>query len=436
MTGSADIAETERPEDGYRVPKLRFPEFRDAGGWDETTIGNISRDVIAGGTPSTNELKYWNGNIRWMNSGELNNKIVNEVHGRITEFGLKKSSTRQIPKYCILIGLAGQGKTRGTVAINMIELCTNQSIAAIFPNDSLFHSFYLYHDLDNRYEELRSLSAGGEGRGGLNLQIIKALKVYLPNLGEQKKIADCLSTLDELISAQTQKLEALKVHKIGLMQQLFPAEGETVPKLRFPEFRDAGGWEVKPLIELCSRITQGGTPDTSNPQYWNGKIEWLTPAEMGKSENRFVHSTARRISQLGLSNCSSELLPIGSVIISVRAPIGHLAINISKMAINQGCKGLIPNVNTNTNFLYYMLLFYKPALIDLGAGNTFKELSSSSLKNFNIASPELAEQQRIADCLTSLDELVSAQTQKLEALKEHKKGLMQQLFPTMNEAKP
>jgi type I restriction enzyme S subunit len=154
-------------------PKLRFPEFQDAEGWEESTVGRISNTVIAGGTPSTSEKNFWGGDVRWMNSGELNYKKVYEVQGRITGEGLSNSSTKLIPPRCVLIGLAGQGKTRGTVAMNMVELCTNQSIAAIFPNDSAFNSDFLYHDLDKRYDELRRLSAGGEGRGGLNLGIAK-----------------------------------------------------------------------------------------------------------------------------------------------------------------------------------------------------------------------------------------------------------------------
>lgn len=154
-------------------PKLRFPEFQDAEGWEESTVGRISNTVIAGGTPSTSEKNFWGGDVRWMNSGELNYKKVYEVQGRITGEGLSNSSTKLIPPRCVLIGLAGQGKTRGTVAMNMVELCTNQSIAAIFPNDSAFNSDFLYHDLDKRYDELRRLSAGGEGRGGLNLGTAK-----------------------------------------------------------------------------------------------------------------------------------------------------------------------------------------------------------------------------------------------------------------------
>ncbi|MEW6086073.1 MAG: restriction endonuclease subunit S [Chloroflexota bacterium] len=214
------------PADGESVPRLRFPEFQSAGEWEEKTIGQISENITAGGTPNTSKKEYWNGNIRWMNSGELNYKRVYEVQGRITEKGLQNSSTKIIPSHCVLIGLAGQGKTRGTVAMNMIEVCTNQSIAAIFPNEQVYYSDFLYHNLDNRYDELRRISAGGEGRGGLNLQIIKSLKIILPSLPEQQRIAELLSAIDEQISAQGEVLAALKVHKKGLMQGLFPSMNE------------------------------------------------------------------------------------------------------------------------------------------------------------------------------------------------------------------
>ncbi len=211
------------PREGETVPRLRFGEFLEAGAWKIKKIGEISENITAGGTPSTTKKAYWGGSIRWMNSGELNHKKVYEVQGRITDDGLQNSSTKIIPEFCVLIGLAGQGKTRGTVAMNMVELCINQSIAAILPNNK-FSSDFLYYNLDNRYDELRSLSAGGEGRGGLNLQIIKSIEVPLPTLPEQQKIASCLSSIDTLIHLQTQKLDALKTHKKSLMQQLFPSQ--------------------------------------------------------------------------------------------------------------------------------------------------------------------------------------------------------------------
>lgn len=209
-----------------------------------------------------------------------------------------------------------------------------------------------------------------------------------------------------------------------------------VPKLRFPEFHKAAAWDEKTLASVCDRITQGGTPDTSVASYWDGDVAWITPAEMGKSDDPHVGSTVRHITDEGLQACSSGLLPVHSVIISTRAPIGHLAINTVPMAINQGCKGIVPGSGLEYRFLLASLLLAKPRLNDLGAGNTFKELSASALKSFAIGVPSRAEQQKIADCLTSLDEVIAAQGRKVEALKAHKRGLMQQLFPREGETRP
>ena len=208
-----------------------------------------------------------------------------------------------------------------------------------------------------------------------------------------------------------------------------------VPKLRFPEFRGAGAWVEKALSDKC-RVTQGGTPDTTVSAFWGGSIQWITPAEMGKISNKYIAKTVRSITKEGLANCSSELLPKNSIIISTRAPIGHLAINQEQMAINQGCHGLVPNVGVDAHFIYYTLDKSRGILNDLGSGNTFKELSGKALKNFVLPYPAVAEQQKIADCLSSIDELITSEAQYLDTLKTHKKGLMQQLFPEEGETVP
>ena len=166
--------------------------------WEIKRLGDFT-DCVAGGTPSTLNKEYWGGPIRWMSSGELNNKIIKDVEKRITEQGLRESSTKIIPPRCVLIGLAGQGKTRGTVAINLVEICTNQSIAAILPNES-FVPEYLYYNLDARYHELRGMSTGDGGRGGLNLQIIRSVFVPFPEISEQRAIAEALSDVDGLLA--------------------------------------------------------------------------------------------------------------------------------------------------------------------------------------------------------------------------------------------
>ena len=196
--------------------KVRLPGFTDK--WETKRIGEFS-DCTAGGTPSTHVAEYWGGTIRWMNSGELNLKIVHEVEGRITERGLRESSTKMVPPRCVLIGLAGQGKTRGTVAMNTVALCTNQSIAAIFPNEA-FVPEYLYYNLDARYDELRGMSTGEGGRGGLNLRIIWSIPLAFPDVAEQAAIASVISDMDAEIEALERRLAKTKHIKQGMMQQL------------------------------------------------------------------------------------------------------------------------------------------------------------------------------------------------------------------------
>ena len=182
---------------------MRFPGFE--GEWDKLKVRDFTR-VVAGATPATDKKEYWGGVIRWMNSGELNLKRVYEVQGRITQLGYDKTSTKIIPPHSVLIGLAGQGKTRGTAAMNYVELCTNQSIASILPSDS-FYSEFLYQNVESRYKELRDISSGDGGRGGLNLQMIYNLYIPHCSMQEQKKIGDFLYLLDQRIAIQNKVIE-------------------------------------------------------------------------------------------------------------------------------------------------------------------------------------------------------------------------------------
>ena len=158
------------------------------------------------------------------------------------------------------------------------------------------------------------------------------------------------------------------------------------------------GWQTKTLGEMCE-VVNGGTPKTGTSDYWDGKHRWITPAEMGKRFSPYVSETERMITDLGLRNSSAQMLPPNSVILSSRAPIGHLVINTEPMATNQGCKGLVPNGKLQTKFLYYYLSSVVDLLNSLGTGATFKELSGGKLKEVPIPIPSLAEQQRIVGVL-------------------------------------
>lgn len=201
----------------YVTGKKRMPDFNSD--WEYRLIGSMTK-VSSGGTPSTTVPAFWGGEIPWMNSGELNQKLVYSVQGRITEAGLASSSTHIIPKGCVLIGLAGQGKTRGTAAINFIPLCTNQSIGAIYPSSS-FDSLFLYYLMDLKYKELREISSGDGSRGGLTKSLLESVEVYLPSdIHEQEAVGKMLFEMDMEIAALNDKLTKYRNIKTGMMDEL------------------------------------------------------------------------------------------------------------------------------------------------------------------------------------------------------------------------
>lgn len=412
------------------VPRLRFPEFCSEAAWVMTTVGSISPHVVAGGTPSTSERSYWGGEIRWMNSGELNLKKVYEVEGRISEDGLRSSSAQLIPPRCTLIGLAGQGRTRGTVAMNFVELCTNQSIAAVYPDETTFVAEFLYHNLDSRYDELRRLSANGEGRGGLNLQIIRSLDVSLPSLREQQRIADCLTSLDDLIAAEVRMVEALKAHKKGLMQNIFPREGEALPRLRFPEFRDGPLWEARPLGELFDTAT-GGTPERTVKEYWGGVIPWITTSLV---DFNVITEAEEFITEAGLENSSAKLFPKNTVLVALYGQgktRGKVALLGIEATTNQACGAIFPANEIDPVFAFLSLCGRYDEMRGLSNSGGQENLSQGLIRDLPFRYPkDTAEQQRIADCLSSLDAALTAAGDAVAALNAHKMGLMQQLFPS------
>lgn len=191
--------------------------------WEVVKLGDLT-SLTAGGTPSTKIKSYWTPKeISWLSSGEVNKKIVFSTDNMISKEGLNNSAAKLVPKHSVLIGLAGQGKTRGTVAITEIDLTTNQSVASILPNDSI-DMYFIYHNLDSRYEEIRSMSTGVGGRGGLNLSILKSINIALPPLEEQKEIATILNTADKKLETLREKKKSYEELKKGLMQKLLTGE--------------------------------------------------------------------------------------------------------------------------------------------------------------------------------------------------------------------
>lgn len=168
-------------------------------------------------------------------------------------------------------------------------------------------------------------------------------------------------------------------------------------------------WPLVQLGEVC-RVVNGGTPSTKKSDYWGGEHRWITPAEMGKGSSLYRNETVRTLTESGLRSCTAALLPPFSVILSSRAPIGHLVINTEPMATNQGCKGLIPLDGVYFKYLYYFLLANKAYLNELGSGTTFAELSGSSLKAVKMPLPPVVEQERIVKKLDKIHDQVAQAT--------------------------
>ena len=184
-------------------------------------------DLFAGATPSTKVSAYWkNGTIPWMSSGEVHMGRVTSTEKKISQFGYDKCSTKMVPLHTVVIALAGQGKTRGTVAVTEIELCTNQSLCAMVTDETVL-SDYLYHNLRNRYEEIRNMCAIADGRGGLNLKIVGSIKVIVPSIEEQQQFVAFAEQSDKSKFALQEAIKDLDaLTKKIIAENLIPAGKE------------------------------------------------------------------------------------------------------------------------------------------------------------------------------------------------------------------
>lgn len=281
--------------------------------------------------------------------------------------------------------------------------------------------------LDSAYlEQFRQTKAWEEfvtegGDGSVRVRIyykdIAGIRLVLPSLHEQQKIADCLSSLDDLITAETQKLDALKTHKKGLMQQLFPREGETVPRLRFPEFREAGEWEEKTVGEVF-RVTRGEV--LAMPRVKDApSVEFPYPVYSSQTKNN------------GLAGYYSEYLYEDAITWTTDgANAGEVNFRPGKFYCTNVCGVLLNSQGWANTFVAALLNSVTRKYVSY-VGNP--KLMNGVMSEIVIPFPPLPEQQHIADFLSSLDDLITAQSQKIDALKTHKKGLMQQLFPMLDE---
>ena len=196
-----------------------------------------------------------------------------------------------------------------------------------------------------------------------------------------------------------------------------------VPNLRFKEFQ--GEWEKTKFGDIAV-VVGGGTPDTNTSQYWNGKIQWFTPSEIGR--NKYVYNSVRTISEEGLNKSSAKLLPIGTILLSSRATVGECSINKKECTTNQGFQSLIPKENISNEFVYYLIQTKRKDLIRKSCGSTFLEISANEVRKIVVSIPTIKEQDKIAKLLSLLDERISTQSKIIEDLKKLKSAISHILF--------
>lgn len=407
------------------VPKLRFPEFGTSEGWKKYKLRELADRItkkvgdnklvtlsISAGIGFVSQAEKFSRDI----SGK---QYCNYIYLKKGEFSYNKGNSKTFPQGCIY-----ELKEYDEAAV------PNAFISFRF-KENLVPSFYQgYFDSNFHGKQLvRFITSGARSDGLLNISPTDFFSIVLPTpvkKEEQQKIADCLSSIDDLIDAEIRKLRALEKYKIGLMQKLFPAEGKTLPEWRFPEFQGCGEWKSKSMGKAC-KLFSGGTPDTSKKEFYGGTIPFVRSAEINKS------STELFITEEGFKNSSAKMVKKGDILIALYgANSGEVALSKIDGAINQAI--LCLRHETNNAFVYHYFTHMKNRIISKyiqgGQGN----LSGQIIKSVNLYFPKTEEQQKVADCLSEIDTMITEQSNRLEQLKTHKKGLMQGLFPSLEEA--
>ena len=297
---------------------------------------------------------------------------------------------------------------------------------------SLYEIFNTTKDLDDRFlmnwfrseqfqKYVRRLSEGGV-RQYFYYDKLCMVQFPLPCLEEQQKIADFLSSVDEVIATSEQEVANLETQKKAALKKIFSQE----VRFKRADGEDFPEWETKTLGEIAE-IRGGGTPSTSTEEYWkDGDIEWFTPTEVGRE--KYVISSKRKITTYGLTKSSARVLPVGTLLLTTRATIGEMSIARKECCTNQGFQSLVVHPNINNEYVYYCQPIIKEYCIKHAAGSTFLEISGSGVAKCPISIPCLEEQHLIADFLSNFDEAIAAAKKELELWKQLKKGLLQQLF--------
>lgn len=407
------------------IPELRFPEFENKE-WNVSPIDDYC-DVFRGSTFSKSDINK-GGSEPCIHYGELftkYNEVIYKIYSRTDKQDGFKSEAGDV--LMPSSDVTPDGLARAS-AITLDNVILGGDMNILRPYKGI-NSIFLSYLLNHSKREIIKLVSGTTVKHIYPSQIITCELPIIDNEVEQQKIASCLSSLDELIAAHNDKLDALKDHKKGLLQNLFPQEGETVPKVRFSEFEGDGEWEV---AENSVKITSGNAYKMS--LYSDVGLRLVQGANI--LNGVYSDQNSSYINPNDVIDQKNVIVQKGDVLIGLNRPITNNELKVCRYPYESGylyqrAGKLETNAKIIEDFLFQFLctpLFLERLKKEL-VGSDQPYIKSNLFSTDIIIAPGRKEQQKIASCLSAVDELITAQQEKIEQLQQHKKGLMQGLFP-------
>ncbi|MBU5486877.1 restriction endonuclease subunit S [Clostridium sp. MSJ-8] len=403
------------------VPKIRFPGFTEP--WEQRKLIEyleVSKEKNKDEVYNKDDVLSVSGDYGIVNQIEFQGRSF--AGASVANYGVVKNGDVVYTKSPL------KSNPYGIIKTNKGKTGIVSTLYAVYkPLENTNPEFVqIYFEQDARMNNYMHPLVNKGAKNDMKVSDENALKgdVIFPKKEEQIKISEYFSSLDHLITLHQRKLDDLKRQKRGLLQKMFPKKGEKVPEIRFPEFTN--DWEQRKLYEIA-KIVGGGTPSTANEKYWDGDIDWYSPAEI--NDQIYVESSERKITELGLKKSSAKILPAyKTVLFTSRAGIGKMAILRKPGTTNQGFQSIVLNDNTDSYFVYSMGSAIKQKAEKVASGSTFAEISGKTLGNLKFMFPNEVEQKQIGEFFKKLDNLISLHQRKLDHLKELKKGLLQQMF--------
>ncbi len=394
--------------------------------WAVVRLEDLCSKVTSGGTPNTQKQEYYGGNVPWLKTQEITFNRIYKTETFITEEGLNNSSAKWIPENSVIVAM--YGATAGRIAINKIPLTTNQACCNLILNPSQANYNFIYYHLLSRFEEIAGMAIGG-AQPNLNAGMIKDLRIQIPPIKTQDKIAEILSTIDDKIEnniATNQTLEkiARTLFKEWFVNFNYPNADGNLKQSEFGGIPES--WEVGTLGDIY-KTTSGGTPSRSKPEFYeNGSIGWVKSKELN---NSFIIDTEEKITEDALENSSAKLLPKHSVLIAMYgATVGEIGIITDKLTCNQAICAFLPNEQYPFSFIYNFLLNSKQDIISRAVGSAQQNISQQLLLQYKLVIPPSELVQEYHRIVFPLFQKIQDNIEENESLKDLRDSLLTKLL--------